>query len=273
MFKWLRNKLLKGSEEEFEKGLDRNTNFLEFAKSFSNNSPEVKNIIEALETNNMQLWTLGYNDQTMSKLLDLDMNCRRMFANVYGGSDLKYNKKFDPHPEDLKHKNSEEDDNVGPGQDDIDEIAKDIHKKFHKTCDVLKKIKKKTTTSQLVSLLSKNKIELDDGFASRNKTSMDYERQIILDIGNWKCMPMIEAEEYRNFDFKKYSFNISTSKDFTGLMLTFDYKDKKKRIQLVDFNKAFKLSKTTMRPIGDNAEQLYDLIVKKGMFDETDKRI
>jgi hypothetical protein len=38
---------------------------------------------------------MGYNDQTMSALLDLDMNCRRLFANVYGGSDLKYNSKFD----------------------------------------------------------------------------------------------------------------------------------------------------------------------------------
>ena len=31
----------------------------------------------------------------MSALLDLDMNCRRLFANVYGGSDLKYNSQFD----------------------------------------------------------------------------------------------------------------------------------------------------------------------------------
>ena len=57
MFKWLRDKMLKGSEEEFNKGLDRNTNFLEFAKSFSNNTPEVNDIIHALETDNMMLWT------------------------------------------------------------------------------------------------------------------------------------------------------------------------------------------------------------------------
>lgn len=96
MFKWLRDKLITGSKEEYEKGLDRNTNFLEFAKSFNNNSDEVNNLIYTLETENMRLWTLGYNDENMSKLLDLDMNCRRMFANVYGGSDLKYNNKFDP---------------------------------------------------------------------------------------------------------------------------------------------------------------------------------
>jgi hypothetical protein len=96
MFKWLRDKVLRGDEESFNKGLDRNTNFLEFAKSFTSNTDEVNQIIYALETENMRLWTFGYNEKTMSKLLDLDMNCRRLFANVYGGSDFKYDSKFDP---------------------------------------------------------------------------------------------------------------------------------------------------------------------------------
>ena len=96
MFKWLRDKVLRGDEESFNKGLDRNTNFLEFAKSFTSNTDEVNQIIYALETENMRLWTFGYNEKTMSKLLDLDMNCRRLFANVYGGSDFKYDSKFNP---------------------------------------------------------------------------------------------------------------------------------------------------------------------------------
>ncbi|MEL0309674.1 MAG: hypothetical protein VXA18_02660, partial [Gammaproteobacteria bacterium] len=66
--------MIKGSEEEFNRGLDRNTNFLEFAKSFSNNTKEVNEIIYSLETENMQLWTFGYSQQNMSKLLDLDMD-------------------------------------------------------------------------------------------------------------------------------------------------------------------------------------------------------
>ena len=94
MFKWLRDKLL-NTEEGFNKGLDRNTNFLEFAKSFSNNTPEIVDTINSLEEENTRLMEMGYNDQTMSALLDLDMNCRRLFANVYGGSDLKYNSQFD----------------------------------------------------------------------------------------------------------------------------------------------------------------------------------
>ena len=265
MFKWLRDKLIKGSEAEFEKGLDRNTNFLEFAKSFNNNSEEVNDLIYALETENMRLWTFGYNDQTMSKLLDLDMNCRRLFANVYGGSDLKYNKKFDPKLEDSKKKKVD--------SNELEELANDIHKKFHKVCDLLKKINKKTTTSQLVDLLRKNKIQLDASYAKQNEDAFDFKNQVILEIGNHKCLPMIEAEEYRNSDFKKYKFIISCSQDLKGLMLMFDHENKKKTISLVDFNKAFKLSKTITSEIGPNAEELYDLIVAKGKFDDADKRI
>jgi hypothetical protein len=96
MFKWLRDKLLKGDEGTFSTGIERNTNFLEFAKSFKDNSQAMNDIIYSFESENMRLWTLGYNEQTMSKLLDLDMNCRRAFASFYGGSDFKYNSKFDP---------------------------------------------------------------------------------------------------------------------------------------------------------------------------------
>jgi hypothetical protein len=96
MLKWLRDKIISGSQEEYERGIDRNTNFLEFAKSFGNNTDITIQQLMALETDNMILSMSPYNSDNMSKLLDLDMNCRRMFANVYGGSDLKYNSKFDP---------------------------------------------------------------------------------------------------------------------------------------------------------------------------------
>ena len=96
MLKWLRDKIISGSQEEYERGIDRNTNFLEFAKSFGNNTDVTIQQLMALETDNMILSMSPYNSDNMSKLLDLDMNCRRMFANVYGGSDLKYNSKFDP---------------------------------------------------------------------------------------------------------------------------------------------------------------------------------
>lgn len=94
MFKWLRDTLL-SSEEGFEIGLNRNTNFIEFGKSFDNNSTETNELLLLFEHQNMLLREEGFNKDSMSRLLDLDMNCRRVFANVYGGSDLKYNDKFD----------------------------------------------------------------------------------------------------------------------------------------------------------------------------------
>lgn len=96
MLKWLRDKLMRGDKETFNTGLDRNTNFLEFAKSFSNNTDAILQTIYTLEIENIRLRTFGYNEKNMSKLLDLDMNCRRLFANVYGGSDFKYDSKFNP---------------------------------------------------------------------------------------------------------------------------------------------------------------------------------
>ena len=264
MFKWLRDKLL-SSEEGFNTGVDRNTNFLEYAKSFSSNSREIEEIIYALETENIRLWTIGYNDQTMSALLNLDMNCRRLFANVYGGSDFKYNSKFDSKSEDSKTKKVV--------SNELEELANEIYKKFHKVCDLLKKINKKTTTSQLVDLLKKNKIELDASFAQKNKDFLDMKNQIILEIGDDRCMPVVEAKDYRNPDFKKYSFRLSGTRDFSGLILMFDHENKNKDISLVDFNKAFKLSKKITSEIGSNAEELYDLIVAKGKFDDADKRI
>ncbi|MDC3401272.1 hypothetical protein OAX33_04695 [Candidatus Pelagibacter ubique] len=94
MFKWLRDTLL-SSEEGFEIGLNRNTNFIEFGKSFDNNSTETAELLLLFESENMLLRAEGFNKNSMSRLLDLDMNCRRLFANIYGGSDFKYNSKFD----------------------------------------------------------------------------------------------------------------------------------------------------------------------------------
>ena len=54
MLKWLRDKLMKGDEETFNIGLERNTNFLEFAKSFSNNTDPILQTIYSLEIENIR---------------------------------------------------------------------------------------------------------------------------------------------------------------------------------------------------------------------------
>lgn len=269
MFKWLRDKLIKGSEEEFNRGLERNNNFLDFALSFNNNSEELNNLLYTLSAENRRLWKFGYTQKTMSNLLDLDMNCRRLFANIYGGSDLKYNKKFDPKDESYKNLSTE---------NSLESLAEDIHFKFHKTCDLLKKIKKKMSTQDLVNYLNENNIDLDIGF--KNQHSISLEKQIILDIGNTMFMPIIDNEDYSYKDFTKYVFRITGLRYFQGLNLEFNYKDKKRSINLVDLDKAFarmsanksRTSQTDMS-LGKNAEEIYELILGKGKFDEQHKRI
>ena len=104
MFNWLRKKALEASKKEYEKGLRRNINFLRFAAKNWHKAPKEKielfsNVSEELvplEVENNELNNSGYSEESMSRLLDLDMKCRRLWANFFNGSDLKYNIEFDP---------------------------------------------------------------------------------------------------------------------------------------------------------------------------------
>jgi len=108
MFKWLRDKMLTGSEDEFNKCISMCHAFIKFAEEQEMLSPtpidiatkfDYPNISTKLSYMHTELEVLnqdGYSPETMSKLLDLDMECRRLWAIAYGGSDLKYNKTFDP---------------------------------------------------------------------------------------------------------------------------------------------------------------------------------
>ena len=96
MLKWLRKKVQQKSDEEYKKGIKRNSNFLKFAKAFKDNSDQLKQDLESVEATNAILNMSPNNSENMDRLLKLDMICRRMFAQEYNGSDLKYNKEFDP---------------------------------------------------------------------------------------------------------------------------------------------------------------------------------
>jgi hypothetical protein len=108
MFKWLRDKMLTGSEGEFRKCIDMCHTFIKFAEEQEMLNPtpidigakfDYPNISTKLNYMSDQLAGLssdGYSPETMSKLLDLDMECRRLWAIAYGQKDLKYNKTFEP---------------------------------------------------------------------------------------------------------------------------------------------------------------------------------
>lgn len=100
--------MIKGSENEFRKCIDMCHNFIKFAEEQEMLSPtpidigqkfDYPNISTKLNYMSDQLAGFnqgGYSPESMSKLLDLDMECRRLWAIAYGGSDLKYNKTFEP---------------------------------------------------------------------------------------------------------------------------------------------------------------------------------
>ena len=107
MFKWLRDKMLSGSEDEYQAGLKRNANFFHFIMNeLPISRPELIEVsharllgdidITALLEENNKLLNLGYSPENMSQLLDLDMTCRRIWGVTLKQSDLKYNKTFDP---------------------------------------------------------------------------------------------------------------------------------------------------------------------------------
>ena len=99
MFRWLKSKVTKNTEDEYVKILNRNQNFLEYVKSFSTNSKYQKLEIKSLWEHNQALWSSSYSKINMEKAKDVDLACRTLFAKEYGGSDFKYDSKFRFHHE------------------------------------------------------------------------------------------------------------------------------------------------------------------------------
>jgi hypothetical protein len=106
MFSWLKGKVLKSSEEDFKNRIDVCYAFIKFAQGKELLTPtpidvgikfDFPNISTKLGYMYDELRSLsegGYNTKTMNKLLDLDMECRKLWATAYGQSNSKYNKTF-----------------------------------------------------------------------------------------------------------------------------------------------------------------------------------
>ena len=154
------------------------------------------------------------------------------------------------------------------GDDDyLYDLSNEIHKKFHITCDVLEKIKSPTNKKDLATFLELKGVSLD-------KRSSYNQREINLDIGNNWISSIIEKDGSGISDFHKYNFKIIGIKDFQGISLNFDYKEKKREIRLDDFSKIFGNNPTNQRAkmmfddmkVGKYSQKLYDLILKQGNF-------
>ena len=106
MFRWLQKKLVKSSEQKFNAFINLSHNFIKYAENreLTNPTPidigvkfDFPDIGTKLTHIRQELSALneeGYNDETWIKVLDIDMECRKLWAIAYGGSNLKYNSEF-----------------------------------------------------------------------------------------------------------------------------------------------------------------------------------
>ncbi len=100
--------MIKGSENEYHKCIDMCHKFIKFAEQQELLKPTALDIDRKFDIPDLssklinmsqdlsKFSSQGYSSENMSDLLDLDMECRRMWSIAYGGSDLKYNKTFGP---------------------------------------------------------------------------------------------------------------------------------------------------------------------------------
>jgi len=148
---------------------------------------------------------------------------------------------------------------------ELKDLANEIHKKFHITCDVLKKTKKKEK-EEIIEKLNLNGVSLD-----KNNTNL---REIHLDIGNAWVFSIIRNEDNSMTDFKKYEFHIMGIRDYQGLNLDFVWQDMKRKIEVVDLTQLWGTMSNSLNQqrldqmkVGKHANKLFELIKSKGKFD------
>jgi hypothetical protein len=142
----------------------------------------------------------------------------------------------------------------------IEQLAKEIHRKFHITCDILEKIKKSINKDDLILELERKGITIDKDDGNL--------RQIKLNFDNFWIYSVIENEGSSLTEYGKYDFSVIGLRDYNHLNLNFDYKQKKRRISCVDLVKVMKLDKNKHSPTGKYSDKLYNLILKLGGFNK-----
>lgn len=144
-------------------------------------------------------------------------------------------------------------------------LADDIYTKFHATCDVLEKVKSKTSSTDLIKQLNLKGV-YEDKYVNNL-------REINLDIGNAHISSKIENKDNSMNNFQRYYFIIVGIQDYSGLNLIFNYENKKRQIDLLDFSKLFgKMSnpinqaRLDSKKLTADGKKLYELIHSRGGF-------
>jgi len=139
-------------------------------------------------------------------------------------------------------------------RDNLSSLAKEIHTTFHVTCDILES-SKQTDRDSLVKSLKDINPEVDNEF--RNL------RVISIPINSNSLVAQIEHIGGSAMDFEEFNFTITGVYEYQGLSLSFNYKDKKRDIRVVNAIESFGLDpiKHPEASVGEEAQKLYQYII------------
>lgn len=161
----------------------------------------------------------------------------------------------------IKNTTNTNEENISTNSDEkVYKLAKEIHKNFHITCDILEKIKKFKSKEELILELERKGITID-------KDNVNL-REIKLNFGNFWIHSVIENEGSSLTEYGKYDFSVIGLRDYNNLNLNFDYKQKKRRVSCVDLDKVMNLKNNKLPPTGKYSLELYNLILELGGFNK-----
>jgi hypothetical protein len=134
-------------------------------------------------------------------------------------------------------------------------LAQEIHSIFHKVCDILEKLKEETNRQALVKLLNDSDIKVDEFFM--------HEIKIITSNSHLAASITLDLLSSQN-NYQYYSFIITGIFDYQGLNLTFDHKDSKRKIYVIDHVEAYGLDQDKFADLkeGAKADELFQEIIK-----------
>jgi len=99
MFKWLSGKITEKYNKEMKGCIIQNLKFVNYVRSEDIINPNIEIFIDEIKDVSLKMQSkmdsgseLSSDDR--SKLLDVNMNCRRIWANEFGGSNFKFDKEF-----------------------------------------------------------------------------------------------------------------------------------------------------------------------------------
>ena len=97
MFNWVKNKIRKKMSTEQDGCIRQNLNFVNFSRS--RDSHQIENEIREVYEGTNEIKSRKKINEPLSpedsaRNLDLNMICRKIWANYYGGSNSKFDKEF-----------------------------------------------------------------------------------------------------------------------------------------------------------------------------------